>query len=51
MARSPHVPDLFDVHTVVVLRRPGYSQFQQEFTIRPFETARLRLDLQKANPK
>lgn len=22
MARSPHVPDLFDVHTVVVLRRP-----------------------------
>jgi hypothetical protein len=36
---------------VVVLRRPGYSQFQQEFSIRPFETARLRLDLQKANPK
>jgi len=33
---------------VVVLKRPGYSQFQKEFTIKPFETARLKLDLQAA---
>lgn len=33
---------------VVVLRRPGYSEFQQEFEIKPFDTARLKLDLKKA---
>jgi hypothetical protein len=25
--------------------RPGYSPFQQELTIRPFETAKLQLNL------
>ena len=33
---------------LVVLKRPGYSEFQKEFTIRPFETARLNLTLEKA---
>ena len=33
---------------VVVLKRPGYSQFQHEFEIRPFDTARLKLDLRSA---
>lgn len=33
---------------LVVLRRPGYSQFQQEFEIEPFGTARIKLDLKKA---
>lgn len=31
---------------VVVVRRPGYSEFQQEFTIRPFETAKLKIKLE-----
>ncbi|MEZ0311129.1 MAG: PEGA domain-containing protein [Myxococcota bacterium] len=33
-------------HTVV-LKRSGYSQFQQELTIRPFETAKLQLKLDR----
>lgn len=35
---------------VVVLKRQGYSSFQQEFEIKPFDTARLQLDLRKAQP-
>ncbi len=34
-------------HTVV-LKRAGYSQFQQELDIRPFETAKLQLKLDKS---
>jgi hypothetical protein len=33
---------------VVVVRRPGYSEFQQEFAIKPFETAKLRIKLEGA---
>lgn len=32
----------------VVLKRSGYSQFQQELTIRPFETAKLQLKLDRS---
>ena len=35
---------------VVGLKRPGVSAFQQEFVIKPFETARLKLELGKASP-
>ncbi|MEL6547280.1 MAG: PEGA domain-containing protein [Myxococcota bacterium] len=31
---------------VVVLRRPGFKEFQQEFEIEAFETTRLRLELE-----
>lgn len=31
---------------VVVLRRPGFDEFQQEFDIKAFETARLQLELE-----
>jgi hypothetical protein len=33
---------------IVVLRRTGYSQFQQELDIRPFETAKLQLKLDRS---
>ena len=36
---------------VIVLKRPGYSEFQQEFSIRPFETARIKLDMKQAQPE
>jgi len=32
---------------VVVLKRPGFSDSQQEFVIKPFETAKLKLELDK----
>ncbi|MEM6730053.1 MAG: PEGA domain-containing protein [Myxococcota bacterium] len=31
---------------VVVLRRPGFKEFQREFEIKPFETAKLKLELE-----
>ena len=31
---------------VVVLQRPGFEEFQQEFDIRAFETTRLQLELE-----
>lgn len=37
LAPGPHV---------VVLRRAGYSEFQQEFSIKPFETLKLKLQLE-----
>lgn len=36
---------------VVVLRRDGYSEFQKEFTITPFETAYVELELAKAQKR
>lgn len=44
------IEDLTPGAHVVVLKRPGYSEFQQEFTIKPFETAKLKLELDKAQP-
>lgn len=36
---------------VVVLKRPGFSEFQRELTIKPFETARLKIELAKVQEK
>ncbi|HET6345546.1 MAG TPA: PEGA domain-containing protein, partial [Myxococcota bacterium] len=36
-------------HTVL-LKRPGFSPFQQSLLIKPFETTRLRLELGQATP-
>ena len=33
---------------VVVIKRPGYVPFQQEFVIRPFEPTKLKIELDKA---
>jgi hypothetical protein len=32
---------------VVVIKRPGFSEFQQEFVIEPFQTAKLKLEFGK----
>lgn len=42
------VEDLKPGSHVVVLKRPGFSQFQKEFVIKPFQTAKLKLELGKA---
>jgi hypothetical protein len=42
---SEPIKDLAPGKHVVVLKRTGYSQFQQELEIRPFETAKLQLKL------
>jgi hypothetical protein len=42
------VEDLTPGPHVVVLKRPGFSEFQKEFVIKPFETAKLKLELGKA---
>ena len=34
---------------VVVLKRPGFSEFKKEFIIKPFETAKLKLELGTAD--
>ncbi len=41
------IEDLAPGAHVVTLKRPGFSEFQQEFTIKPFETAKLKLELGK----
>ncbi len=48
--REP-IGDLAPGPHLVVLKRPGFSQFQQEFTVKPFETAKLKLELGKTAPK
>lgn len=48
---SKPVEDLKPGSHVVVLKRPGFSEFQKEFTIKPFETAKLKLELGKAEKK
>ncbi len=48
---SKPVEDLLPGPHVVVLKRPGFSEFQQEFVIKPFETARLKLELGAAQAK
>jgi hypothetical protein len=42
------IEDLTPGPHVVVLKRPGFSEFQKEFVIKPFETAKLKLELGKA---
>jgi hypothetical protein len=44
------IEDLTPGAHLVVLKRPGYSEFQQEFSVNPFETAKLKLELGKSQP-
>jgi hypothetical protein len=39
------VEDLTPGPHIVVLKRPGFSEFRREFEIKPFETAKLKLEL------
>jgi hypothetical protein len=45
---SDPIRDLVPGEHTVVLMRPGYQPFQQKLTIRPFETAKLHLKLEKS---
>ena len=47
MARSPHVPDLFDVYTVVLLRRPADAPEMSEEALEALQAEHLayRADL------